>query len=57
MSRAKPNTIALRLSDDEYRGLRYYMMANGIESMTEVLRDLLPLDQLAAKASKADSHD
>ena len=57
MSRAKPHTIALRLSDDEYQGLRYYMMVNGTTSMTEVLRDLLPLDQLAAKASKAERRD
>ena len=53
MSKAKPHTIALRLSPEEYRGLRYYMASTNAETMTDALRDLLPLEQLAQKVKAA----
>ena len=53
MSKAKPHTIALRLTPEEYRGLRYYLAQTNAETMTDALRDLLPLEQLARKAEAA----
>ena len=52
----KPHTIALRLTHDEYRGLQKFFIHGQYASVTEALRALIPVDELA-KTGRQEAHN